>query len=552
MSVTGIIEGVKDQSTSPSTDTPVTRAELDALVALLSSQSESLKKEGDLLRAENADLKKQLDWFKRQLFGPKSEKRLPHNPYQMSLGEEFKPPEGSADEQPKQTITYERGRAAKVRSEDCVTDAGLRFDHTVPVKTIRLPVFELNGLSIDQYEVIDINKTYRLAQRPASYVVLCYEQPVVKLKESQQIVSAIMTANALEKSVADVSFLVGLLVDKFAYHLPLYRQHQRLTAAGITLSRATLTNLVKRAIMLLGPIVDAQRDSVLQSRVLAIDETPGKVGKSKKRRGKMHQGYYWPMYGDKDEVVFTYSDSRARRVIEQLLNEQFTGTLISDGYSAYASYVAKTADLTHAQCWVHTRRYFFEARHDEPALVDEMLLRIGRLYKIEDEIVDSGLEGDAKREYRLTHSKPVVDGIVQWVQEQQQINTFLPSSPFTKALNYLHNRIIELRVFLTEPDVPLDTNHVERALRPIPMGRKNWLFCWTELGAEHVAIIQSLITTCKLHNIDPYVYLTDVLQRISVHPNNLIEQLTPRLWKHHFAHDPIQSDLMLHVYDGSE
>ena len=108
---------------------------------------------------------------------------------------------------------------------------------------------------------------------------------------------------------------------------------------------------------------------------------------------------------------------------------------------------------------------------------------IARLYKIEDEIVERGLESDAKREYRLTHSKPVVDDIVQWVQEQQQIKTFLPSSPFTKALNYLHGRIIELRVFLTEPDVPLDTNHVERALMPIPLGRKNWLFCWTELGA---------------------------------------------------------------------
>ena len=446
----------------------------------------------------------------------------------------------------------EGGKGPKVRADDCVTDKGLRFDPTVPIKTIRLPVLELNGLSADQYEIIDVNKTYRLAQRPASYVVLCYEQPVVKIKESQQIVSAIMTMNVLEKSVADVGFLVGLLVDKFAYHLPLYRQHQRLTAAGITLSRATLTNLVRQAIMLLEPIVDAQRDSVLQSRVLAMDETPGKVGKSKKRRATMHQGYYWPMYGDKDEIVFTYSASRARRVIEELLSEQFTGTLLSDGYSAYASYIAKTADATHAQCWAHTRRQFFEARNDEPVLADEMLQRIGSLYKIEDEINEANLESEAKRDYRLTHSKPVVDGIVQRVQEQLQINTFLPTSPFTKALNYLLSRTVELRVFLTEPDVQLDTNHVERALRCIPMGRKNWLFSWTELGAQHIAIIQSLITTCKLHNIDPYVYLTDVLQRVAVHPNNAIEQLTPRLWKQYFADDPMQSDLMLHVYNGSE
>lgn len=532
-------------TSSSDSNAAVSRSEFDALVL-------SLAKDKDKLESENADLKKQLEWFKRQLFGPKSEKRIEPNPYQLSLGEAFAPPMPDTDEREKETITYKRGKGPKVRPEDCVTDAGLRFDPSVPMKTIALPVLELNGLCADEFEVIDVKRTYRLAQRPASYVVLCYEQPVVKIKQSQQIVSAIMTMNVLEKSVADVSFLVGLLVDKFAYHLPLYRQHQRLSAAGITLSRATLTNLVKQAIALLKPIVDAQRDSVLQSRVLAMDETPCKVGKSKKKKGKMHQGYFWPMYGDKDEIVFTYSDSRARRVIEQLLNEQFMGTLISDGYSAYASYIKNTAKTTHAQCWAHTRRQFFNAKEDEPALVDEMLERIGRLYAIEDEIDKASLSTDAIRAYRLDHSKPVVDGIVQWAQEQQQLRTFLPQSPFGKALDYLQSRLVELRVFLGNPEVPLDTYHVERAIRPIPMGRKNWLFCWTELGAEHVAIMQSLISTCQLHDVDAYVYLTDVLQRVAIHPNSQIEQLTPRLWKQHFADDPMQSDLMLDVYDGSE
>ena len=174
-----------------------------------------------------------------------------------------------------------------------------------------------------------------------------------------------------------------------------------------------------------------------------------------------------------------------------------------------------------------------------------MLERIARLYAIEEEIASQQLEHEAIRAYRLEHSKPVVDGIVQWVQDQQQTRMFLPTSPFSKALDYLHSRAAELRVFLNNPEVPLDTNHVERAIRPIPMGRKNWLFCWTELGAEHVAVMQSLISTCKLHCIDPYVYLTDVLQRISIHPNSQIEQLIPRLWQQHFADDPMQSDLML-------
>lgn len=514
-------------------NTTVSRTEFNALVGSL--------------REENAELKRQLDWFKRQVFGSKSEKQIEPNPYQLSLGEQFAPVASTADDQPKQTITYERGTGKKDRPEDCVSESGLRFDPSVPVKTIVLPVLGMEGLSESDYDIIDVRRTYRLAQRPASYVVLCYEQPVVKIKQSKEILNAIMTMNVLERSMADVSLLVGLLIDKFQYHIPLYRQHQRLSAAGITLSRATLTNYVRRAIALLEPIVDAQRDSALRSKVLAMDETPSKAGKSKKKRGKMHQGYYWPIYGDRDEVVFTYSDSRARRVIEDILNESFSGTLLSDGYSAYASYVAKAEGIEHAQCWVHTRRQFFEAQDDEPELAAEMLARIALLYQFEQECKDKQLEGEQKREHRITYSKPVVDSIVERVDELLQERALLPSAPFTKALGYLRNRVIALRVFLENPDVPLDTNHLERTLRVIPMGRKNWMFSWTELGAEQVGIIQSLICTCKLHGIDPYVYLTDVLQRVAIHPAKDVAQLTPRLWKEHFADDPMQSDLMLEV-----
>ena len=518
---------------SPTTNKPI---DIEALASQMAALVE-----------QNKELQRELDWYKKQLFGPKSEKRLEPNPYQLSLGEEFKSDEDIPDVRPKQKISYERGVGPKVRPEDCVTESGLRFDDSVPVKTIRLPLVGMEGFTEVDYDVIDIKKTYRLAQRPASYVVLCYEQPVVKMKESKEIHTAIMVMNVLERSVSDVSFLVGMLVDKFLYHLPLYRQHQRLSAAGVTLSRATLTNLTRRSIELLEPIVDAQKDSILQSRVLAMDETPTKAGKSKKRKGKMHQGYYWPIFGDRDEIVFTYSDSRARRVIETILNNDFTGTLLSDGYSAYASYVAKTDDITHAQCWVHTRRQFFESQSDEPELAEEMMQRMAALFAFEAECKEQGLEGEEKREHRLTYSKPVVDSILERTVDLLQERAFLPSAPFTKALGYLNARTLELRVFLENPDVPLDTNHLERALRPIPMGRKNWMFSWTELGAQHVGIIQSLICTCKLQGIDPYVYLSDVLQRISIHPNKDIDQLTPRLWKQHFADDPMRSDLVLDI-----
>ena len=169
--------------------------------------------------------------------------------------------------------------------------------------------------------------------------------------------------------------------------------------------------------------------------------------------------------------------------------------------------------------------------------------QIKALYAIEDEIRDRKLVGETKHLHRLTHSKPLVDLFFEWIDRQLERQGFTPSNPYIQALNYVRARRAGLEVFLTDPDVPIDTNHVERALRVVPLGRKNWLFCWTELGAKHVGIIQSLIVTCRLHGIDPYLYLVDVLQRISKHPASRVAELTPRLWKDLFAASPLRSDI---------
>jgi len=499
------------------------------------------------LRQEVAQLKHELEWFRKQIFGSKSEKQIDVSPDQIPLALFGKKQIPVPQDQPKQTITYQRGKGKKQRAEDCVNEQGLRFDDSVPVKTIVLPVLEIQGLEPHEYEVIGNKVYHKLAQRPASYVVLRYEQAVVKILKTEEIHNAITPMAVFDKSVADVSFLSGLMVDKFVYHLPLYRQHQRLAGGGITLARSTLTNLVKRSIDLLVPIADAQLANALLSRVLAMDETPITAGKSKTKKGRMHQGYYWPVYGEQDEVCFVYTNSRAHRNVSEILSDSFEGTIVSDGYAAYARYAQKNDVVTHAQCWTHTRRKFVEAEKNEPEAVAEMLGLMGMLYAQEKQIKNDGLEGEAKRAWRLEHSKPVVEIIYDWVRVQRQREDLVPKDPFSKALMYLANRETELSVFLSDPDVPIDTNHLERLIRPIPMGRRNWLFCWTELGATQVGVIQSLLSTCKLHNINPHVYLTDVLQRVQIHPNSEILDLTPRLWKEKFADEPLQSDLVLDV-----
>ncbi|KAB2844933.1 MAG: IS66 family transposase, partial [Burkholderiales bacterium] len=218
------------------------------------------------------------------------------------------------------------------------------------------------------------------------------------------------------------------------------------------------------------------------------------------------------------------------------------GVLLSDGYTAYAHYTQKTG-LTHAQCWAHTRRHLFEAQESDPARAAQGLDLIGNLYAVEARIREQKLGESKKLDYRLQHAKPIVEQFFAWVDEQLRAHGLLPSSPLLKALAYARERRLGLEVYLTDPQAPIDTNHLERALRVIPMGKKNWLFCWTELGAQQVGIMQSLIVTCRLHGIDPYEYLVDVLQRVGQHPASRVHELTPRLWKQHFADHPLRSAL---------
>lgn len=509
-------------------------------VAALLASYQSLEANHEQLKGEVAELKRQLDWLKKQLFGPTSERRVVEaSPDQLSLGEGLQQTQTQPEPAAQQVAAHKRRRRS-VAKDDEDAGAGLRFDDSVPVEVIELPDPATADLPADAVEVIGHKTTHKLAQQRGGYVVLEYRRPVVKRKGTGAISCAPAPAGVLEHSRADVSLLAGLIIDKLNYHLPLYRQHQRLADAGIEVSRGWLTQLVHKTASLLEPVYEAQLASIRDGPVIAMDETPIKA--TRKSRGKMKTTYYWPLYGSRDEVAFPWLASRSATNVPALL-EDFTGTLLSDGYAAYARYVAQTADVVHAQCWSHTRRLFIDAESAEPELVAEALERIGALYSAERAIREAGLSGEDKLARRVERCRPIVEDFFAWCEARLQDQSLLPTNPFTKALGYALERRDALSVFLGDPDVPIDTNHLERALRPIPMGKKNWLFCWTELGAKYVGILQSLIATCRLHRIHPYDYLVDVLQRIDTHPASQVHLLTPRLWKEHFAAAPMRAPL---------
>lgn len=494
------------------------------------------------LAQAHAAVKHQLEWFKRQIFGQKSEKRLvEQNPAQMCLGE--LPIPETAPPAPGTLIPAHTRLPRQTDFAKGAEDSSLFFDEKrVPVETIAVATPEIAGLAPEQYEVIGEKISHRLAQRPGSYVILKYVRPVIKRRDTQAIHCAPAPVGVIDGSRADVSFIAGLLLDKFAYHLPFYRQHQRLGDNGITVTRPWLTQIGQQGIALLEPIYDAQFASIRASRVKAMDETPIKAGRA--GPGKLKAAYFWPVYGELDEVCFPFFESRRVEHVEQALGltPVERGVLLSDGYTAYTHYTQKTG-LAHAQCWAHTRRKVFEAKNVEPDVAAQGLALIGGLYAVEERIREQKLGAAKKLDYRLMHAKPIVERFFAWVNQHFEAQGLLPSNPMTKALAYARERRFGLEVYLTDPDVPIDTNHLERALRAIPMGKKNWLFCWTELGAKQVGIMQSLIVTCRLHGIDPYDYLVDVLQRVGQHPAAEVAQLTPRQWARHFAQNPLRSDL---------
>lgn len=493
------------------------------------------------LEGQVNQLRDQLAWFKRQLFGRKSEKRLVEHADQANLFAELlaslgdQPPPPSSDSE---QITYKRRKHTRRPDTD---ESDLRFDDEVPVEVIELPATVLTGEQADQYEIIDHKITRKLAQRQGSYVVLEYRRPVVKHIPSETLTEVPAPSGVFDRCLADVSFLAGLLVDKFVSHLPLYRQHQRLRAAGIRLSRSTLTRYVQQAIGLLVPVEAAQRRHVLQSKVLAMDETHCRTGPD--GQGGMKRTWYWPIYGEDDEVCFTWTTTRGHSHIIAQLGEDYAGTVVCDGHSAYIAYANKHETVTLANCWAHLRRYFEKALDSEPEAANAALDYVAALYQVEARIRELDLADEDKKILRAKAARPLVDAFFAWCDTQCQRLDLTPKSRLAKALTYAMNREAMLRVYLDDPAVAIDTNHLERALRVIPMGRKSWLFNWTEIGAEHVGAIQSLLVTCRLHGVDPYTYLVDVLQRVGQHPGSDVEALTPRIWKTRFAAQPLRSDL---------
>jgi transposase len=334
-------------------------------------------------------------------------------------------------------------------------------------------------------------------------------------------------ARGFERSKVDVSIPAQMIMSKYVDHVPLDRQLKIFSRLGLIISDSSVNNWINAAGYFLTPLYERQKELVLNSDYLHVDETTIRVMDSDKK-GATHQGYYWSYQASADKLVlFEYQRGRGKEGPREMLR-YFKGFLQTDGYHVYEEF-GKREGVVLIHCMAHARRKFSEALGNDKARSEYVLHEMQRLYAIERHIREQALPPQEKLAYRQEHAKPILASLGQWMQ--QAIQEVLPSSLIGKALSYSLQRWERLSLYADHAQLNVDNNPIENSIRPIALGRKNYLFAGNDKAAQRAAMFYSLLATCKNHNVNPYDWLVDVLTRINDHPIKKIDELLPQNWK---------------------
>ena len=474
-------------------------------------------------RHENERLRQIIKELQRHRFGRRAE-TLPED--QLLLGlEEAEQIEASGEEEKEQSSPDRRAKATKRRANRGALPAHLpRVEMVVDIDDHACPCCTgaLHRIGEDMSERLDIV--------PAQLRVIVVRRPKYACRACEDVVvQAPAPARLIEGGLPTEATVAQVLVSKYADHLPLYRQSQIWARQGINLDRSTLADWVGRAAWHLRPLHERLLGKLKASPKLFADETTAPV--LDPGRGRTKTGQLWayarderPWQGsDPPGVAYVYApDRKAARPIAHLAG--FAGTLQVDGYGGYRM-LADKSGVTLAFCWAHVRRRFYELATAGPApIASEALTRIAELYKIEDSI--RGRPAEERRALRQEKSRPILDALEPWLRDK--LGLISQKTKLAEAIRYALSRWQGLTRFLDDGRIEIDSNVVERSIRPIALNRKNALFAGSDGGAEHWAVIASLIETCKLNRVEPLGYLTDVITRIvNGHPNSRIDDLLP-------------------------
>lgn len=454
--------------------------------------------------------------LERLIFGVKSERFLAGTNVQQGNLDFGSNSEQKQEEPVSETITYtrEKNNGNKKPSRRPIAAHLPRIEHTIE------PDEDITGLVKIGEEV-----TEELEYTPGKLFVNRYVRPkyIKPTEQGGKIIIAPMPERVLAKCMAGPSLLSALIVAKFIDHLPLYRQSQMFRRQGIDLPDSTIGAWVNAVARLLEPLYEAHKRKTLGATYLQADETPIKVLESE-NPGSTHRGYHW-VYQDPVArlVLFDYRQGRGRDGPTEIL-KNFKGHLQTDGYGVYDEF-GKREHVTLIHCWAHARRKFTDALDSDRTRADEVLTQIQKLYAVERKIKQLQLSSEQVVAIRTHESLPVIEALEKWMTETK--TQVLPKSLIAKAIVYTLPRIEALKCYLFDARLQIDNNLTENAIRPVAVGRKNYLFAGSHSAAQSAAIFYSLFATCKAKDINPQTWLTETLNKISTHPINRIEELLP-------------------------
>jgi transposase len=495
------------------------------------SKISHLSAEMERLTRENTILKQNVDALVRKIFGAKSEHL---DPNQLLFLLQGKPEEGPAqgkESGPEASeallpVPDKKASASRPRKE-----RGPRVpDHLPVVEEVIVPVAV--RACPEAWRRMGEEVTELLDFTPGRF----FKRRIVRPKYIQigqiDAVPAIadLPPSLQERSIVTPSLMAEIVVNKFVYHLPLYRQEYIFESRyGVWLPRQTMARWMELAADWLKPIYEEIRKGIMKPGYVQIDETaihylvPGNK--------KTKQGYMWVCSRPAGDVFFTWDTGRSTACLEAIVPVDFIGTIQCDGFSVYDCFAKiRGAGITLAGCAAHVRRYFFNALEEAPQMAAWILRQIQQLYAVEKELRESGTGPQGRQAARTWRSRPVLNRLKRLFESLQKKKRYLPQSRMAKAITYALGQWESLCVYLNNGLVEIDNNIVENSIRPTAVGKKNWLFIGDAEAGERSAIIYTIVECCRRRGIDPHAYLRDVLTRLPLMTNWQVKDVTPEAW----------------------
>lgn len=463
-------------------------------------------------------LQHELDQLKRLVFGSRHERFVPSaSQEQLALGLNIAatPTTTLATE----TVSYTR---TKTTGSENVNTGRMKLPANLPREQIIIePQEDVSGMKEIGKEI-----TEELEYAPGKLFVKQYVRIKYARVKGEGIVIGELPVRPIDKGIAGPGLLAQIIIDKYTDHLPIHRQIQRFERDGIKLSSSTLTDWISATCELLEPLDGVLRKEVLSSEYLQVDETPIKV-LDKEKKGTTHRGFHWVYRSPlKQMVLFDYREGRGREGPQECLKD-FKGYLQTDGYTVYEDFASKPS-VTLLHCMAHARRKFDEAKSNDNSRAEYALTEIQKLYAIERQAKVDALPPEQLYVLRQEKSIPVLENLKAWMIENYK--AVLPQSTIGQAIFYSLQRWDKLMLYTTDSRLQIDNNLVENTIRPVAIGRKNYLFAGSHNGARRAAMLYSFLGTCKINNVNPFDWLKDILRKIPAHPVNKLQELLPSQW----------------------